>query len=59
MVTRALTSAPLDYALRLADVGPDAALDADPLFARGLNVAGGRIVHDAVAAAVEEAVTLV
>jgi alanine dehydrogenase len=57
--TRALTNATLDYALRLADLGPEAALEADPLFAHGLNVAGGRIVHDAVAAAVEEAVALV
>jgi alanine dehydrogenase len=57
--TRALTNATLDYALRLADLGPEAALEADPLFAQGLNVAGGRIVHDAVAAAVEEAVALV
>jgi alanine dehydrogenase len=57
--TRALASATLDYALRLADLGPEAALDADPQFARGLNVAGGRIVHDVVAEAVEEAVTLV
>jgi alanine dehydrogenase len=57
--TRALTSATLDQALRLADLGPEAALEADPLFARGLNVAGGHIVHDVVAAAVEEAVTLV
>jgi alanine dehydrogenase len=54
--TRALTSATLDYALRLADRGTETALDADPLFARGLNVAGGRIVHDVVAAAVDEAV---
>ena len=57
--TRALTNATLDYALRLADLGPEAALEADPLFARGLNVADGRIVHDAVAAAVEDAVALV
>jgi alanine dehydrogenase len=55
--TRALTNATLDYVLRLADLGPEAALDADPLFARGLNVADGRIVHDVVAAAVEEAMT--
>jgi len=47
----------LDYALRLADLGPEAALEADPRFARGLNVADGRIVHDTVAAAVEAALT--
>jgi len=55
--TRALTNATLDYALRLADLGPEAALEADPRFARGLNVADGRIVHDTVAAAVETALT--
>ncbi len=55
--TRALTNATLDYALRLADLGPEAALDDDPRFARGLNVADGRIVHDTVAAAVETALT--
>ena len=55
--TRALTNATLDYALRLADLGPEAALDDDPRFARGLNVADGRIVHDTVAAAVESALT--
>jgi alanine dehydrogenase len=57
--TRALTGATLEYALRLADLGPESALEADPLFARGLNVEGGRIVHDVVAAAVEEAVAFV
>jgi alanine dehydrogenase len=51
--TRALTGATIDHALRLADLGPEAALDADPLLARGLNIAGGRIVHDVVAAAVD------
>jgi alanine dehydrogenase len=51
--TRALTNATLEYALRLADLGPEAALDADPLFARGLNVADGQIVHETVAQAVD------
>jgi alanine dehydrogenase len=51
--TRALTNATLSYALRLADLGPEVALDADPGFGRGLNVAGGRIVHEAVAHAVD------
>ena len=55
--TRALTNATLDYVLRLAGLGPEAALEADPRFARGLNVADGRIVHDTVAAAVETAMT--
>jgi alanine dehydrogenase len=50
--TQALTNATLDYVLRLADDGPAAALAADPLLARGLNVAGGEIVHDVVARAV-------
>jgi alanine dehydrogenase len=50
--TRALTSATLEYGLRLADLGPEAAL-ADPLFARGLNVANGQIVHETVAHAVD------
>ena len=43
----------------MATIGIPAALDADPLFARGLNVAGGQIVHDVVEAAVEDAVALV
>jgi alanine dehydrogenase len=51
--TRALTNATLSYALRLADLGPEVALGADPAFARGLNVAGGRIVHETVAHAVD------
>ena len=51
--TRALTGATIDHALRLADLGPESALDADPLLARGLSIAGGRIVHDVVAAAVD------
>jgi alanine dehydrogenase len=51
--TRALTNATLEYALRLADLGPEAALEADPAFARGLNVAGGEIVHETVAQAVD------
>ena len=50
---RALTSATLEYGLRLADLGPEAALGADPLFARGLNVANGQIVHETVAHAVD------
>jgi alanine dehydrogenase len=54
--TRALTNATLSYALRLADLGPEVALDADPGFGRGLNVAGGRIVHEAVAHAVDSLV---
>ncbi len=48
--TFALTNATLPYTLRLAR-GVDAALAADPGFAKGLNTAGGRVVHQAVAAA--------
>jgi alanine dehydrogenase len=55
--TAALTGATLDYALRLADLGAERALGEDPLFARGLNVAGGCVVHEAVAAAVDIAAT--
>jgi alanine dehydrogenase len=51
--TRALTNATLAYALLLADLGPQAALETDPRLARGLNVAGGQIVHDVVARAVD------
>jgi alanine dehydrogenase len=51
--TRALTNATLEYALRLADHGPQAALEEDPGFGRGLNVADGQIVHGTVALAVD------
>lgn len=57
--TVALTNATLDYALRLADYGPDEALTSDPLFQRGLNIADGQIVHDVVAAAIDRASTTV
>ena len=52
--TRALTNVTLGHALQLADLGPEAALAADPLLARGVNVAGGEIVHEVVGAAVGE-----
>jgi alanine dehydrogenase len=55
--TAALTNATLDYALRLADLGPEEALAADPLFHRGLNVEHGEIVHDIVAAATGRSAT--
>ena len=48
--TLALTDATLPYVLRLADRGMDALRD-DPGFAKGLNVAGGRITCRAVAEA--------
>jgi alanine dehydrogenase len=49
--TLALGNATLPFVLRLADLGADAAMAADPHLAAGLNVAGGRIRHEAVAAA--------
>jgi alanine dehydrogenase len=49
--TFALTNATLPYVLRLA-AGVEAALSADAGLAGGLNAAGGRITHPAVAAAV-------
>jgi alanine dehydrogenase len=49
--TFALTNATLPYALHLAG-GVEAALAADPGLAKGLNTAGGRITHPAVAAAI-------
>ena len=57
--TRALTNATLEHALRIAELGPEVALETDPLLARGLNVSGGRIVHGVVSAAVDDALALV
>jgi alanine dehydrogenase len=51
--TFALTNATLPYVLRLAG-GVEAALAVDPCFAKGLNVAGGRITHPAVVAAIAD-----
>jgi alanine dehydrogenase len=45
----ALANATLRYTLRLADLGPDDALAADPGLAKGLNVRAGRVMHPAVA----------
>jgi alanine dehydrogenase len=39
--------------LKLANLGPDAAMAADPHLAAGLNVSGGKIRHRAVAEALE------
>ncbi len=47
----ALNNATLPFVLRLAKLGPDAAMAADPHLAAGLNVAGGKIRHAAVAEA--------
>jgi len=47
----ALNNATLAFVLKLAGQGADAAMKADPHLAYGLNVAGGRIMHVAVAGA--------
>ncbi len=47
--TFALNNATLPFALRLADMGPEAAMAADPHLAAGLNVSGGKVRHRAVA----------
>jgi alanine dehydrogenase len=49
--TWALTNATLPYVLKLADHGVEGALAADPELALGVNVAGGQIIHPAVAEA--------
>lgn len=47
--TEALANATLPYALQIANLGPDAALNANMHLAAGLNVKGGKIVHKEVA----------
>jgi alanine dehydrogenase len=47
--TYALTNATMPYVLRLADEGVHAALEADPGFMNGLNVAGGKLTYEPVA----------
>lgn len=49
--TRALTNATLPYLRRIAQQGADAAIDADPALALGVNTRAGRIVHEGVAEA--------
>jgi alanine dehydrogenase len=49
--TGALTAATLPYLLRLADLGPEAALRADPGLARGLNTHQGHLTYEPVAQA--------
>jgi alanine dehydrogenase len=49
--TPALTNATLPYALKIADLGWQAALAADPALALGLNATGGRLVNEGVARA--------
>jgi alanine dehydrogenase len=48
--TYALGAATAPYVYALANLGVDKALDADPGFAKGLNVRAGKITHPAVAA---------
>jgi alanine dehydrogenase len=49
--TVALTNATLPYVLALADKGWEAATEADPALAKGLNVQAGRVTNAGVAAA--------
>ena len=51
--TYALAAVTLPYVLRMAEQGVDAYLAADPYFADGLNIKGGRIIHPAVQAALK------
>ena len=47
--TYALTNATMPYVVRLADEGVHRALEADPGFMNGLNVAGGKLTYEPVA----------
>ncbi|GAA3597654.1 alanine dehydrogenase [Agrococcus terreus] len=49
--TRALTNATMPYVLKIADLGAEAAMEADPALAKGLNVRAGRVTNAGVAAA--------
>ncbi len=49
----ALNNATLPFALKLANLGAEAAMAADPHLANGLNVSGGKIRHAAVAEALD------
>jgi alanine dehydrogenase len=49
----ALNNATLPFALRIANLGAEAAMKADPHLAMGLNVSGGKIRHEAVAEALD------
>lgn len=51
--TMALGNATLPFVLKLANMGAEAAMAADPHLANGLNVAGGKITHAAVAEALD------
>lgn len=49
--TLALSNATLPYVVKLAELGPQAALAADPGFAKGLNTFAGKLTYAAVAEA--------
>jgi alanine dehydrogenase len=49
----ALNNATLPFALNLASLGAEEAMRQDQHLARGLNVSGGKIRHEAVAEALE------
>ena len=49
----ALNNATLPFALKLAQLGAEAAMAADPHLANGLNISGGKIRHAAVAGALD------
>ncbi len=49
----ALNNATLPFAMKIANLGAERAMAADPHLAAGLNVAGGRIRHKAVAEALD------
>lgn len=51
--TFALQNATLPFAVRLANLGWEEAAAADPMLARGLNVVHGKVVHPAVAQALD------
>jgi alanine dehydrogenase len=51
--TIALSNATLPFAMALANKGIDAAITSDPHLAGGVNVAGGKIVHPEIIAAME------
>jgi len=49
----ALNNATLPFALKIANLGAEAAMAEDPHLANGLNVSGGKIRHEAVAEALD------
>jgi alanine dehydrogenase len=55
--TNALTNATMPYAIALADLGVEEAIKRDPGLRPGVNVAAGKVTHQAVAEAVGEEYT--